>query len=92
MSIVHKRHLSKTESFNFKFITLYSGSVCDSVLTKKNKIVMGPSKIKKDPHFVGTGGPRTPIFQNQWELCIVYFVCLFSSVSYSGKADKRKGK
>ena len=28
----------------------------------------GPLKSKKDPQFHGTGGPRTPTFQNEWEL------------------------
>ena len=41
--------------------------------TKKNEktliVVRGPLKSKKDPQFHGTGGPRTPTFQNKWELC-----------------------
>ena len=41
--------------------------------TKKNEetpiVVTGPLKSKKDPQFHGTGGTRTPTFQNEWELC-----------------------
>ena len=49
----------------------------DSEKNEETPIVdRGPSKNKKDPQFHGTGGPRTPTFQNEWELCVI-------TVSYS---------
>ena len=47
-----------------------------SQINKENEetliVVRGPLKNKKDPQFHGTGGPRTPTFQNEWELCVIY--------------------